>query len=125
MGREEGIPVVPPRFPALTVQARGTLFALTNISLPGNAGIADRTTKRVTFFTFTAREGTSTDFGRVQLSASLWELHISGGFCQSTFLCHSLYLINVIIPKIIPVSSPDCSRSMEFSGSGLRGFPWG
>jgi len=68
---------------------------LTNISLPCNAGIADRTTwsseilSRFTF-TRTAREGTSTDFGRVQLSADL--LHISGGFCQFTFLCHSLWL---------------------------------
>ena len=81
-------------------------FVLTNISLPRNAGIAVWTTKRDTFFTRTAQEGTSTDFGRVQLSAA-WLSHISGGFCQSTFLCHSLYLIDVIISKMIDVSSPN------------------
>ena len=57
--------------------------ALTNISLPCNAGIAVQTTKRDlinTFFTFTAQEGTSTDFGRVppaarlRRAAPLWRL---------------------------------------------------
>ena len=55
---------VPPRFPA-----KAGHLVLTNISLPCNAGIAVRTTKRETFFTVTAREGTSTDFGRVPFSA--------------------------------------------------------
>ena len=91
---------VPPKFPALFAGHS----ALTNISLPCNAGIAVRTTKRETFFTVTAREGTSTDFGRVQLSAKV--LHISGGFCQSTFLCHSLYWIAVIISQMLRLSSP-------------------
>ena len=95
---------VPPRFPAFFAGH----FVLTNISLPCNAGTAVQTTKRgpATSFTFTAREGTSTDFGRVQLPARLRRLHLSGGFCQSTFLCHSLYLINAIIPRITPVSRP-------------------
>ena len=53
---------------------------LTNISLPVNVGKTAQTTKRNTSFTFAAREGTSTDFGRVQLSAApgaaapLWRL---------------------------------------------------
>ena len=92
MGRKAlKLSAVPPKFPALFAGH----FALTNISLPCNAGIAVRTTKRDTFFTVTAREGTSTDFGRVQLSAAL--LHISGGFRQPTFLCHSLLFVKVII----------------------------
>ena len=101
MGRKAlKLSAVPPKFPALFAGH----FALTNISLPCNAGIAVRTTKRVTFFTVTAREGTSTDFGRVQFSA--YVLHISGGFCQSTFLCHSLCWIAVIISQMACLSSP-------------------
>ena len=67
-------------------------FALTNISLPDNAGIAPCTTDvqrlRCNAFTQEAQEGTSTGFRRMRLSALLPQ--ISGGFRQSTFLCHCL-----------------------------------
>jgi hypothetical protein len=52
--------------------------------------------------TWEAQEGTSTDFGRAQFSAI--SLHISGGFRQFTFLCHSLCLIAVIICGIEEMS---------------------
>ncbi len=95
---------VPPKFPARFAGH----FALTNISLPCNAGIAVRTTKRDTFFTVTAREGTSTDFGRVPLSAV--SRHISGGFCQSTFLCQCfIYMARLLI--IIICENGAMSRS--------------
>jgi hypothetical protein len=44
---------------------------LTNISFSVNVEKTAQTTKRDTLFTFAAREGTSTDFGRVELSAVL------------------------------------------------------
>src|SRR3990170_1296115 len=95
MGREAlAHPVVPPK---LTVLRLGTIhFVPTNIGLSYNVEKTAQTTKRGTWnmtpdtlFTCTAREGTSTGFGRVQLSASS-TLHISGGLCRSTFLCHCL-----------------------------------
>jgi len=80
MGREEdsrGTTQVP--------RQKAGRFVLTNISLPSNAGIAVWTTL---CFTQTAREGTSTGFGWMQLSAFL--LHFSVSFRQPTFLCHCL-----------------------------------
>lgn len=82
-------------------------FVPTNIGFPDNAGIAVRTTKHDTWnltpdtlFTRTAREGTSTAFGRVQfhqlpctslaasvsllssVTALMWLLSAESGFCQ-------------------------------------------
>jgi len=70
-------------------------FVLTNISLPCNAGIAVRTTLH---FTQTAREGTSTDFGRVQfhrllctsLAASANLLSSVTAFFINGFACYAL-----------------------------------
>ncbi len=85
--------MVPPKLITYEV----THLALTNISLPCNAGTASCTTdvQRLTcnVFTHEAREGTSTGFGRMGLSALA--SHLSGGFLQSTFLCHCLYSIGL------------------------------
>jgi hypothetical protein len=66
------LPAVPPKLVILRIRSGLTLFVLTTISLPHNAGIAVRTTLQFALrFTRTAQEGTSTDFGRVHLSARL------------------------------------------------------
>ena len=86
--------------------------------LPNNAGITFQTTNVQTCNVLTrkAQEGTSTGFCRAQLSANL--LRISGGFCQFTFLCHSLCLINVIICKNEEMSRLDIN-SHHVAASGF------
>ena len=96
--------------------------------LPNNAGITFQTTDVQTCNVLTrkAQEGTSTGFCRAQLSANL--LRISGGFCQSTFLCHSLCLINVIICKNEEMSRLDInSHLVAASGFIAKQSPndWG
>ncbi|MFH2103807.1 MAG: hypothetical protein ABIJ39_10685 [Chloroflexota bacterium] len=66
------------------------------ISIPANAGIAARTTLdvqddiSVIVFPRAAREGTSTGFHRVRVSAIA--LHLSGGFHRFTFLRRCLLI---------------------------------
>ncbi len=87
---------------------------LTIISLSDNVEKTARTTRGARWhlalpFTRTAQEGTSTGFVRVQLSAVL--LYLSGGFHQPTFLCHSLYLLSVIISELGCMSRPSAKRT--------------
>ena len=102
------LPAVPPR-----LAAEATLFVLTIISLPGNVGTTVRTTN-VTLDT-SSHERLKRELQLISVECSFqhaWgELHISGGFCQPTFLCHSLYLVSVIIFENEEVSRADRSCS--------------
>lgn len=74
--------MVPPKFISIEMH-----FVPTNIGFPDNAGSASHTTD----FRHVHMRGSRGNFNWVRSSAiSPTALHISGGFCQPTFLCHSL-----------------------------------
>jgi hypothetical protein len=98
MGRE-GVLAVPPKFIALSIIEGQMRFAPTFIDFPITQGV------RPKLLTFNLQRvnlgGSRGNFNGVRTSAiSTNTLRISGGFCQFTFLCHSLYLIDVIICEI-------------------------
>jgi hypothetical protein len=110
MGRE-GVLAVPPKFIALSVVEGADALCADIHRLPSNAGSAVQTICRIGLILSCVHlNGSRGNFNWILTSAiSTTTLHISGGFCQFTFLCHSLYLINAIICGIERMSrcAPD------------------
>ena len=83
-------------------QAAGR-FVLTNISLPNNAGIAVRTICRARYYlALRSHERLKRELQLISVECnSIAYLHISGGFCQPTFLCHCLYIFWLCRSKLL------------------------
>ena len=82
--------MVPPKFIALGIVEGQMRFSPTIIGFPYNAGIAVYTTNVMTRLHINGSRG---NFNRFQSGAiSPLALRVSGGFCQSTFLCHCLWI---------------------------------
>lgn len=98
--------MVPPNFISIEMH-----FVPTNIGFPHNAGSAVQTTKRGTYnltpdtlFTFTAREGTSTGFGRVQFHQLL---------CTSLAASVSLLSSVTALMQLLSAESDFCQGAMR------------
>jgi len=80
--------VVPPKLIALNKVEGQIRFALTIISFSHNVENTVQTTGKIVHL-----NGSRGNFNRVWSGAiSPLALRVSGGFCQSTFLCHCFYL---------------------------------